>query len=228
MLAVSRPIFQDLSGVSDVNSSLSLHDRSFDLILLSDWEQQIIYSPNHLPENLPGLVASKHEDSHNLAKLANASLESGVWTQSIIWDPKAPFRDFTQLETNDDDVVQEHAYGTFPFAIYLSPRSDLTITERPRKKPKVDTGPQRDRFNLSNDHLYELPKELGGRHRVRQTFGQLTVEHAYPAQKLQLPFVSLSKDLSLQLIDSPPVQNPPVETGGTVIPSTAAPISSEH
>lgn len=29
----------------------------------------------------------------------------------------------------------------------------------------------------------------GGRHRVRQTFGQLVVEHAFPAQKLQLPFV---------------------------------------
>jgi hypothetical protein len=29
----------------------------------------------------------------------------------------------------------------------------------------------------------------GGRHRVRQTFGQLVVEHAYSAQKLQLPFV---------------------------------------
>jgi transcription initiation factor TFIID subunit 1 len=42
---------------------------------------------------------------------------------------------------------------------------------------------------LSNDQYYEVSKE-GGRHRVRQTFGQLVVEHAYPAQKLQLPFVS--------------------------------------
>jgi transcription initiation factor TFIID subunit 1 len=38
--------------------------------------------------------------------------------------------------------------------------------------------------------LYEVSKE-GGRHRVRQTFGQIAVEHAYPAQKLQLPFVRL-------------------------------------
>jgi transcription initiation factor TFIID subunit 1 len=36
---------------------------------------------------------------------------------------------------------------------------------------------------------YEVSKERG-RHRVRQTFGQLVVEHAYPAQKLQLPSVS--------------------------------------
>lgn len=54
---------------------------------------------------------------------------------------------------------------------------------------RTDPGQMRDKFNLSNDHFYEVAKE-GGRHRVRQTFGQLVVEHAYPAQKLQLPFVS--------------------------------------
>lgn len=42
----------------------------------------------------------------------------------------------------------------------------------------------------------------GGKHRVRQTFGQLVVEHAYPAQKLQLPFVSTSSiQLSLSLTE---------------------------
>ena len=46
----------------------------------------------------------------------------------------------------------------------------------------------KDKFNLSNDNYYEVSKD-GIRHRVRQTFGQLVVEHAYPAQKLQLPFV---------------------------------------
>lgn len=63
-------------------------------------------------------------------------------------------------------------------------------TVRPRKRVRTDAGPVRDKFNISNDHFYEVAKE-GGRHRVRQTFGQLVVEHAYPAQKLQLPFVRL-------------------------------------
>ena len=62
-------------------------------------------------------------------------------------------------------------------------------TARPRKRLRADGGQIRDKFNLSNDHFYEVAKD-GGRHRVRQTFGQLVVEHAYPAQKLQLPFVS--------------------------------------
>jgi len=67
-------------------------------------------------------------------------------------------------------------------------------TVRPRKRLRIDAGHARDKFNLSNDHFYEVSKE-GGRHRVRQTFGQLVVEHAYPAQKLQLPFVSPLRSL---------------------------------
>ena len=66
---------------------------------------------------------------------------------------------------------------------------------RPRKRMRVDNLPK-DKFNISNDQFYEVSKE-GGRHRVRQTFGQLVVEHAYPAQKLQLPFVRLLPTLYL-------------------------------
>lgn len=48
-------------------------------------------------------------------------------------------------------------------------------------------GGGKDKYNLSNDHWYEVSRE---RQRVRQTFGNLVVQHAYPAMKLQLPFVS--------------------------------------
>ena len=65
--------------------------------------------------------------------------------------------------------------------------SSIAETFRPRKRLRTD-GQIKDKFNLSNDHFYDVSKD--GRHRVRQTFGQLVVEHAYPAQKLQLPFVS--------------------------------------
>ena len=71
--------------------------------------------------------------------------------------------------------------------------ADVSIAQevaRPRKRIRTDLQPK-DKFNISNDQYYEVSKD-GGRHRVRQTFGQLVVEHAYPAQKLQLPFVSPS------------------------------------
>jgi transcription initiation factor TFIID subunit 1 len=50
----------------------------------------------------------------------NKSLESGAWTQSIIWSPRAPFRDFTQIEFNngDDIIPEERSSGS-----YLSSRT---------------------------------------------------------------------------------------------------------
>lgn len=149
---------------SDVPVTLPLHDRSFDLVLLSNWEDEIVYEPIH------AATPSTLEDN-NLTTPVNKALESGAWTQSIIWSPNAPFRDFIQLELNEEDIVEDHPQETV----------------RPKKRIRAHDAQIRDKFNLSNDHFYEVSKE-GGRHRVRQTFGQLVVEHAYPAQKLQLPF----------------------------------------
>ncbi|KAI5121146.1 hypothetical protein M0805_007144 [Coniferiporia weirii] len=150
---------------SNAPTTLSLHDRSFDLVLLSNWEDQIIYDPDyndfHQPLPKKEIVTAP----------INHALEEGTWTQSIIWDTKTPFRDFTQIEVNVEDENAEERFAEV----------------RPRKKTRLDVGQPRDRFNLSNDHYYEVSKD-GARHRVRQTFGQLVVQHAYPAQKLQLPY----------------------------------------
>ncbi|KAF4623776.1 hypothetical protein D9613_002171 [Agrocybe pediades] len=156
---------------TDVPVNLPLGDRTFDLVLLSNWEDQIVYEPVHNarpPVQTPSLTSPEND----LTTPINKALESGSWTQSIIWSPDAPFRDFTQLEFNhEDDVI---------------PEERPVESVRPRKRLRTDAG-QRDKFNLSNDNFYEVAKD-GGKHRVRQTFGQLVVEHAYPAQKLQLPF----------------------------------------
>lgn len=122
----------------------------------------------------------------------NKALEAGAWTQSIIWSPRAPFRDFTQIEFNngDDIIPEERPPGSYPFLLPLSYFIVLVAQEvRPRKRLRFDNAQVKDKFNLSNDQFYDVSKD-GGRHRVRQTFGDLVVEHAYPAQKLQLPFVS--------------------------------------
>jgi hypothetical protein len=111
-----------------------------------------------------------------LTQPVNKALESGAWAQSIIWDKHTPFRDFTQIEFNhEDDIIPQ----TRPSADGM----------RPRKRLKADAVKTIDKFNLSNDAHYELSVKEGARQRVRQTFGQITVEHAHPAQKLQLPFV---------------------------------------
>jgi transcription initiation factor TFIID subunit 1, fungi type len=86
---------------TDVSVSLPLHDRSFDLILLSNWEDQIIVEPEKGPTQPVHL-------ENSLTTPANKSIESGAWTRSIIWGPHAPFRDFTKIEFNhEDDVIPE-------------------------------------------------------------------------------------------------------------------------
>ena len=98
---------------------------------------------------------------------------------------------------------------------------------RPRKRIRTDLQPK-DKFNISNDQFYEVSKE-GGRHRVRQTFGQLVVEHAYPAQKLQLPFVSLLAHSPGVLTETVlVVQDTAIQTGSTFFPQTGATVPFQH
>lgn len=71
-----------------------MNNRSFDLVLLSNWEDQIIYEAKMELDEPAGpasktLVPSAHT---SLTNPVNKALESGEWTQSIIWGPKAPFR----------------------------------------------------------------------------------------------------------------------------------------
>jgi len=168
--------------------TLPLHDRGFDLVLLSNWEDEIVYELSH------AAAPSTLEDNNNLTTPINKALESGAWTQSIIWSQNAPFRDFVQLELNEEDIAEEHPQGCYSILLLIRApllksgwRSNVE-TVRSKRRLRPHDAQARDKFNLSNDHFYEVSKE-GGRHRVRQTFGQLVVEHAYPSQKLQLPFV---------------------------------------
>jgi hypothetical protein len=40
----------------------------------------------------------------------NTAVETGLWAQSIIWDRKTPFRDFTQLITEiDEEEIMDRA-----------------------------------------------------------------------------------------------------------------------
>lgn len=91
---------------SNLPVSLSLHDRTFDLVLLSNWEDQIIYGPSDDVDMQP--PAKKD----TFTAPVNKALESGIWTQSIIWDTKTPFRDFTQIEhTTEDSLATEDRNG---------------------------------------------------------------------------------------------------------------------
>ena len=83
-------------------------------MLLSNWEEQIVYSPDSISSNK--LVnGTEPEHSNKFANPTNTALESGEWTKSIIWEPNASFRNFTQLELQEvDDVrLENNGQGTF-------------------------------------------------------------------------------------------------------------------
>ena len=190
-----NPVLQS-RGPADGLTSNALDDRSFDLVNITNWNEKIVWGPEEDAAS-PVVLAET-----NLTTPLNKTLESGAWTQSIIWGPHEPFRDFSQLELPEQDVVQEErpAGQCLRLCVLSIYTHQITVQEvaRPRKRLRTDTQPK-DKFNISNDQFYEVSKE-GGRHRVRQTFGQLVVEHAYPAQKLQLPFVSSCDQISMDSI----------------------------
>jgi len=55
----------------------------------------------------------------NLTNPTNKVLESGAWTQSIIWNSSVPFRDFTALELNEEEVPEERLPGTLCATFYF-------------------------------------------------------------------------------------------------------------
>lgn len=115
----------------------------------------------------------------------NPEVESGEWTKGVIWSERAPFKDFTKLQLNLNDPSGPGALASKELP--LDKRRIIAMRARQRNDP----------FNLSNDKLYEVAREQ--KKRVRQTFGHLEVQHAYPAMKLQFPWVSRLRRLSRRL-----------------------------
>ena len=74
------------------------------MVNITNWDEKIIFEADEDANQLFGLPET------DLATPLNKTLESGLWTQSIIWGPREPFRDFTQLELHEQDMVQEERH----------------------------------------------------------------------------------------------------------------------
>lgn len=111
---------QSQKTLSDADKIFLLSDRNYDLVNLSDWESSIVYEPsmcvNRVLRRLATLTsvhrALNRGITSNLQQPVNSAVESGLWTQSIIWDRRTPFLDFTQLQLDDDDDAVDPAVGT--------------------------------------------------------------------------------------------------------------------
>ncbi|CAE6447798.1 unnamed protein product [Rhizoctonia solani] len=158
------------------NVSTPLDERGFDPIVLDDWEDQIIYDRDTEIKPLAPRPTATAPLNPFLSYPSTSSL-AWDWDSSILWtrttDPLPP------PPALDDPLLPP------PPAPPPTTSTIATTEAKPKKKTRPETAPGKDKFNLSNDHFYEVSKE---RQRVRQTFGNLVVQHAYPALKLQLPF----------------------------------------
>ncbi|KAG8711587.1 hypothetical protein FRC09_020515, partial [Ceratobasidium sp. 395] len=162
------------------NIPIPLDDRSFDPIILDDWEDQIIYDRDSAPKKLAPRPSATAPLNPYLTHPAYDWDTSILWTRTT--DPSHP----------PPALDDPHLHLPLPPP---NPPTTTTSTTQPKKKGGgggvggggggVGGGGGKDKYNLSNDHYYEVSRE---RQRVRQTFGNLVVQHAYPAMKLQLPF----------------------------------------
>ncbi|KAG0305411.1 hypothetical protein BGZ98_004180 [Dissophora globulifera] len=175
-------------------------------VQLETWEDKIIWDDAMVPTynaQLNGAESSTVTTSSAAEQdrfaVRNYDLENGDWEDSIIWDDNKPFKSFAYVSLNMNDAnvlfdltsmdaksmgegfrVKRGKKAQLPAYRLVTNTNDPSEAETHRKL-------QIDRFNLSNDRFYEIHKE-GRFHRVRQTFGQLVVQHALPAVKLMKPW----------------------------------------
>ncbi|WAR54139.1 hypothetical protein PtB15_3B651 [Puccinia triticina] len=159
-------------------------DRGWQALSMQDWENDIIWKPQPSPDSLSQPI----DTLTRLSRPRNPEVEEGDWLNCIIYDAKTrPWKDFTTLHIVEEDarsLSNNNAQGAEIEKEVVKSKGPIARTtsstwNRDSKQQTLDP------FNLSNDRFYEVSKEH--RRRVRQTFGNLEVQHSYPAMKLQLP-----------------------------------------
>jgi transcription initiation factor TFIID subunit 1 len=173
-------------------------DRGWQALSMQDWESDIIWKPQPSPNPLSQPI----DTLTRLSRPRNPEVEEGDWLDCIIYDAKnRPWKDFTTLHVVEEDarsLSNNKAQGVEIEKEVVKSKAPIARTSstlnRDGKQQALDP------FNLSNDRFYEVSKEH--RRRVRQTFGNLEVQHSYPAMKLQLPLVCACRNSCLFTIYS--------------------------
>ncbi|RKP35643.1 hypothetical protein BJ085DRAFT_328, partial [Dimargaris cristalligena] len=155
------------------------------------WDRRIQW------DRSPSVSPPPVSDTVDPLRYTNEALRSGSWVRSIIWDPEDADNDVYQrpfdrlvLDLNDSHLLFEPIIESAQER--AAKRRALRNAQDQLQMAVADEAEHRkqaqkiDKFNLSNDFFYAALQE-GKVQRVRQTFGQLDVQHAVPAQKLQPP-----------------------------------------
>ncbi|KAI9366065.1 hypothetical protein DFJ73DRAFT_806960 [Zopfochytrium polystomum] len=152
---------------------------------LEEAEERTIFTKSNLPGSLRQVELDKWEDrilwddddeaamqtteDTNIKLIRNRALDSDDWVDAIVWDDDdpvvpPPFIVEDPTIVNDLNPVQE--------------KTDVPIGLLPNNSDL-------DRFNLSNDHFYELSHK---REHVRQAHSGAVLRHSLPAIMLMHPY----------------------------------------
>lgn len=180
-------------------------DKLYHSVMLAKWEDDIIWDEDENNVIDAGERITEIKDNNNdnekeddtpvVNKHLNMQLEEGDWLDAIIWDKEKPSASTMKisLDLNDPNMLFDVEEVEATKELLIEPKH-VKKGRKPLPKPipkiqiyHTDTEPHNklplNRFNLSNDKFYE--SHLAGRLvRVRQTFGQLVVQHSLPALKL--------------------------------------------
>ncbi|KAI9595620.1 hypothetical protein BDF19DRAFT_441045 [Syncephalis fuscata] len=177
----------------DMDNDEALNDikaTDFYSVALSAWEDNIQWQEKEMPSS-------------------NPDLENGDWQGQIAWDENyaAVLRHNIHVEFNMND----------PHMLFEVVDEDTLVNKRRRtakdNQPFMSTEMPSD-LNLSNDKYYEVSREARLQ-RVRQTFGQLIVQHTLPAIKLQLPYYKIRMSKTELRSFHRPMLSATVGTSGT-------------
>ncbi|ORZ03870.1 hypothetical protein BCR43DRAFT_451500 [Syncephalastrum racemosum] len=175
-------------------------DRLYHSIMLEHWEDQIDWGGPSEDENMSS-------DGEVVLSHTNQELDNGDWLEAVIWDREKPSQSYMKisLDLNDPHMLFDCEEVEATKAQMVEAKQ-VKKGRKPLPKPlpkipiiySTDDEPHNklplNRFNLSNDKFYDS-HYTGRLVRVRQTFGQLVVQHALPALRLhpQLYKTRLSK-----------------------------------
>ncbi|SAM05624.1 hypothetical protein [Absidia glauca] len=169
------------------------NDKLYHSVVLDSWEDRIAWGSDD--------DQSRYDDDESRNKNVeikhiNKELEEGTWLSAIRWDREKLDSKFMKinLDLNDPHMLFDCEEVEATKAQLVTPKhAKKGRKPLPRPLPKmpiiynVDTEPHSklplNRFNLSNDKFYDS-HYIGQLVRVRQTLGELVVDHALPALRL--------------------------------------------
>ena len=181
-LAEAKPVYEtvvSMDHTDNIRGPKASHaivaevdEKSMMPVALDSWEDKIVWGDDDAQSLVP--------NNKQLARFRNVHLDANEWMDAVVFDEdEIP----AQIPFHLDDPNLVVSADTLKEAAV---RAEKKITNRIQFFKKRPDGKLIDRFNLSQDWLYEVTKPK--RARVRQSYGPIRLQHSLPATKMHVQY----------------------------------------